>query len=108
MQGKQHKFGRISADSKLSRSLELPEDDLLVAGYDLTCTDFEMALSGARSAFSTSIGAPSIPKVTWDDVGGLASVKSDILDTVQLPLQHPGLFGQGMKKRSGKPIPWIN
>ena len=78
-----------------------------MAGYDLTCANFEIALSGARSAFSTSIGAPSIPKVTWDDVGGLVSVKSDILDTVQLPLQHPELFSQGMKKRSGKSFPWI-
>jgi peroxin-6 len=75
-----------------------------MAGYDLTCADFEIALNGARSAFSTSIGAASIPKVTWDDVGGLASVKSDILDTVQLPLQHPELFRQGMKKRSGKSL----
>jgi len=102
MQGKCCKFRSGLADPKISRSLGLPEDDLFIAGYDLTCADFEIALSGARSAFSTSIGAPSIPKVTWDDVGGLASVKSDILDTVQLPLQHPELFGQGMKKRSGK------
>ena len=42
-----------------------------------------------------------IPKVTWDDVGGLQNVKKDILDTIQLPLEHPELFASGMKKRSG-------
>ena len=37
--------------------------------------------------------------MTWDDVGGLASVKHDILDTIQLPLQHPELFANGMRQR---------
>lgn len=31
----------------------------------------------------------------------MAHVKDDILDTVQLPLEHPELFGAGLKKRSG-------
>jgi peroxin-6 len=39
--------------------------------------------------------------VSWDDIGGLQNVKDDILDTIQLPLQHPELFAQGLKKRSG-------
>ena len=68
----------------------------------LTGSDFEQALNKARSSYSESIGAPKIPNVTWDDVGGLASVKSDILDTIQLPLEHPELFSDGLKKRSGK------
>ncbi|KAJ7684814.1 AAA-domain-containing protein [Mycena polygramma] len=55
----------------------------------------------ARAAYSESIGAPKIPNVSWDDVGGLATVKSDILDTIQLPLEHPELFTDGLKKRSG-------
>ncbi|PVF99114.1 AAA-domain-containing protein [Serendipita vermifera] len=76
-------------------------EDLAIAGYSLTAADFESALSQTRAAFSASIGAPSIPKVSWDDVGGLASVKADILDTIQLPLQNPELFAGGMKKRSG-------
>ncbi|KAF8964138.1 P-loop containing nucleoside triphosphate hydrolase protein [Flammula alnicola] len=45
--------------------------------------------------------SPKIPTVSWDDVGGLAHVKSDILDTIQLPLDHPELFADGLKKRSG-------
>jgi peroxin-6 len=55
----------------------------------------------ARSSYSQNIGAPKIPDVSWDDVGGLTDVKADILDTVQLPLEHPELFASNLKKRSG-------
>ncbi|KAG9287545.1 hypothetical protein G9A89_019606 [Geosiphon pyriformis] len=75
--------------------------DLLQAGIALTAADCETALAKARASYSDTIGAPKIPSVTWDDVGGLASVKDDILDTIQLPLEHPELFASGMKKRSG-------
>lgn len=76
-------------------------EDLQHAGMTLTSHDFNAALEKARSSYSESIGAPKIPNVTWDDVGGLANVKSDILDTIQLPLEHPELFADGLKKRSG-------
>jgi hypothetical protein len=75
--------------------------DVMNAGVAITAADFEAALEKARVAYSESIGAPKIPNVSWDDVGGLASVKSDILDTIQLPLEHPELFSDGLKKRSG-------
>lgn len=75
--------------------------DIQLSGSSLTGADFSLALSSARSNYSESIGAPKIPSVTWDDVGGLASVKHDILDTIQLPLEHPELFASGLKKRSG-------
>ncbi|RDX45475.1 AAA-domain-containing protein [Lentinus brumalis] len=75
--------------------------DVFSAGIPLTAADFESALGKARASYSESIGAPKIPSVTWDDVGGLAHVKSDILDTIQLPLEHPELFADGLKQRSG-------
>ncbi|KAJ7067729.1 AAA-domain-containing protein [Mycena belliarum] len=83
---------RISSRSEL---------DVKEVGVAITAADFEMALEKARVAYSESIGAPKIPNVSWDDVGGLATVKSDILDTIQLPLDHPELFSDGLKKRSG-------
>jgi peroxin-6 len=39
--------------------------------------------------------------VKWSDVGGLVHAKKEILDTIQLPLQHPELFAKGLKQRSG-------
>lgn len=71
------------------------------AGLTLNAADFDLALAKCRAAYSESIGAPKIPAVSWDDVGGLAHVKADILDTIQLPLEHPELFADGLKKRSG-------
>ncbi|KAK7466888.1 peroxisomal assembly protein [Stygiomarasmius scandens] len=88
----------IARASKLSN---LDEAMVSTAGVSLTYADFSEALSQARAAYSESIGAPKIPNVSWDDVGGLAQVKSDILDTIQLPLDHPELFADGLKKRSG-------
>ncbi|XP_050407711.2 peroxisomal ATPase PEX6 [Patella vulgata] len=76
------------------------EEDLVSAGVILQQKHFEAALDKLQTAHSDAIGAPKIPNVTWDDVGGLSSVKSDILDTVQLPLQHPELLAAGLK-RSG-------
>jgi peroxin-6 len=76
-------------------------NDIFSAGLSLTNADFEIAMDEARSSYSQNIGAPKIPNVSWDDVGGLADVKADILDTVQLPLEHPELFASNLKKRSG-------
>ena len=75
--------------------------DVYSAGVILTAADFDSALGQARASYSESIGAPKIPSVSWDDVGGLAHVKADILDTIQLPLEHPELFADGLKQRSG-------
>ncbi|GKY90927.1 hypothetical protein MPSEU_000065500 [Mayamaea pseudoterrestris] len=43
-------------------------------------------------------GLARIPQVQWSDVGGLQSVRREILDTIELPLQHPHLFSG---RRSG-------
>ncbi|KAF7559094.1 hypothetical protein G7046_g5064 [Stylonectria norvegica] len=79
--------------------------DVQVAGGPLarclTKPDFDVAVEAARKNFSDSIGAPKIPNVTWDDVGGLNNVKEAVTETIQLPLERPELFAKGMKKRSG-------
>ncbi|KAJ3338453.1 peroxisomal assembly protein [Gonapodya sp. JEL0774] len=77
------------------------EADIARAGVTLTAQDIGVAIDHARQTHADSIGAPKIPAVTWDDVGGLAHVREEILDTVQLPLEHPELFASGMKQRSG-------
>ena len=71
-----------------------------VANY-LTAADFTAAVDAARKNFADSIGAPKIPNVAWDDVGGLTNVKDAVMETIQLPLERPELFAKGMKKRSG-------
>lgn len=93
------------------RLIELAEaqgcttSDILVSGGQATThllpSDFTGAISAARATFSDAIGAPKIPTVTWQDVGGLASQKDAIIETISLPLTHPELFANGIRKRSG-------
>lgn len=75
------------------------------AGYPaarcVTKADFDIAVEKARKNFAGAIGAPKIPNVTWDDVGGLGYVKEAVRETIQLPLERPELFARGLKKRSG-------
>ncbi|PKI85101.1 peroxisomal assembly protein [Malassezia vespertilionis] len=99
---------RLASIERLAQSLHLYApacpwkiSDLAAARPVLVQADLEAALAHVRTHYSESIGAPKIPNVTWDDVGGLAAVKNEILDTVQLPLEHPELFADGVKKRSG-------
>ncbi|EGV66590.1 peroxisomal assembly protein [Yamadazyma tenuis] len=86
---------------KLSKDLE----KLVKVGnggtIELVPSDFNSAINEARNEFSDSIGAPRIPNVKWEDIGGLDVVKDEILDTIDMPLKHPELFNNGLKKRSG-------
>ncbi|KAJ3028219.1 UNVERIFIED_CONTAM: peroxisomal assembly protein [Siphonaria sp. JEL0065] len=83
---------------KESRVTEL---DIALSGLVISSTDFEKALSYTKKTQADTIGAPSIPNVTWDDIGGLSHIRDSINDTIQLPLERPELFASGMKKRSG-------
>ncbi|TPX59002.1 hypothetical protein PhCBS80983_g02804 [Powellomyces hirtus] len=84
-----------------SSGQNVSDDDLIKACIPVTSDDFIKAMDSVRASHSDSIGAPKIPNVKWDDVGGLSHVKDNIYDTIQLPLEHPELFASGMKKRSG-------
>lgn len=37
----------------------------------------------------------TVSQVRWDDVGGLASVRKEIMDFIEFPLQYPHLFPNG-------------
>ena len=85
--------------------LTITSRDVALAGGDAVLSicqaDFDEAIAATRKNVSDSIGAPKIPAVNWEDVGGLNNVKDVVLETIQLPLDHPELFAKGMKKRSG-------
>jgi AAA+ superfamily predicted ATPase len=42
-----------------------------------------------------------IPSVQWRDVGGLAYVRSEIMDAIELPLRHARLFPKSLGGRTG-------
>jgi len=47
-----------------------------------------------QSIYSDSKGAPRVPEVHWDDIGGLAELKHEIIRRIQLPLLNAFGFGQ--------------
>ncbi|CAL5866115.1 uncharacterized protein PFLUO_LOCUS322 [Penicillium psychrofluorescens] len=97
---------QLAANASMQLSgIEVCVRDVLLAGGDgargVNRADFDAAVEAARKNFADSIGAPKIPNVSWDDVGGLTNVKDALIETIQLPLERPELFAKGMKKRSG-------
>lgn len=99
---------RRAATRRIAQLLQASgiSDEALVAfgsggAVVMTPQDFAAAINDARNQFSDSIGAPRIPNVKWADIGGLDVVKDEILDTIDMPLKHPELFNNGLKKRLG-------
>lgn len=64
--------------------------------------DFFMSqLAEIKKCFSDSIGTPEIPRIKWDDIGGLADLKSEIQNSIGLPLKYSHLIMNKNLKRSG-------
>ncbi|XP_057876122.1 peroxisome biogenesis factor 6 [Melospiza georgiana] len=87
---------RIQALSFPGGLSEEVERDFCTAGFPVLEEDFSAALEQLHDAHSQAVGAPKIPSVSWQDVGGLQEVKKEILDTIQLPLEHPELLSLGL------------
>ncbi|XP_031782513.1 peroxisome assembly factor 2 [Nasonia vitripennis] len=64
---------------------------------ELTNDDFLHACEYMQSTFSDQIGAPRVPKVHWEDIGGLADLKTEIMRRIEMPLLNvPGLKRSGL------------
>ena len=101
---KQGRLELMIARNSIEARVILMRDILVSGGENIHCltkADFDVAVDAARKNFADAIGAPKIPNVRWDDVGGLQNVKDAVMETIQLPLERPELFTKGMKKRSG-------
>ncbi|KAJ2370879.1 peroxisomal assembly protein [Coemansia sp. RSA 2610] len=89
------------AESRVWKRSHQRARDSLLSGMEITNEDLLGALGDARASMSDTLGVPKIPNVKWDDVGGLADAKKDILDTIRLPMEQPHLFASGLSTRSG-------
>ncbi|KZC12881.1 Peroxisome assembly factor 2 [Dufourea novaeangliae] len=56
--------------------------------------DFDKAYEYMQSIYTDCKGAPRVPKVHWEDIGGLAELKHEIMRRIQLPLLNALGFGQ--------------
>lgn len=92
---------RLKKTKRATEIIASMEMDIVCAGIAVTSDDIDEALEVMHAANATTLGTPKIPQVKWEDVGGLLEAKREILDTIQLPLQHPELFAKGASTRSG-------
>jgi peroxin-6 len=68
---------------------------------EVTEADFDAAEAELGKALPVAANVPKIPNVRWVDIGGLAHVREEIMDVIELPLKHPELFASGVKRRAG-------
>ncbi|XP_033829942.1 peroxisomal ATPase PEX6 [Periophthalmus magnuspinnatus] len=74
------------------------EEELVLSRLCLQDQDFSSALRTLQHSQAQTVGAPKIPCVRWEDVGGLEDIKTQILDTVSLPLTRPELMSLGLNR----------
>ncbi|XP_033328747.2 peroxisomal biogenesis factor 6 isoform X1 [Megalopta genalis] len=60
----------------------------------LTQEDFDKAYEYMQSIYTDCKGVPRVPKVHWEDIGGLGDLKHEIMRRIQLPLLNALGFGQ--------------
>lgn len=65
---------------------------------DVSC---EPVVQSYLKAHGYNMVSTKLQPVRWSDVGGLEEAKRELRETIQLPILHPELFENGMKKRTG-------
>jgi len=91
---------QVRYTDKLDIPRELPEGTC--EGLFINQADFLAAVERNDLRAAGRQDACSIPKVTWDDVGGLKKVKKALIETLEYPLQYPNLFKKfGMSAARG-------
>ncbi|RDE12006.1 MAG: AAA family ATPase [Candidatus Thorarchaeota archaeon] len=67
----------------------------------VTKADFDLALSEVSPSALREVLVEK-PNVRWDDIGGLAKVKSQLREAVEAPLMHPDVYsGMGIRTPKG-------
>ena len=61
-------------------------DKLVVNGDDFKKALVEVTPSGMREVFIEN------PDVSWEEIGGLAEVKKELMEAVEWPMKYPGLY----------------
>jgi len=80
---------RILPKIELKDDVELSQE--VLAQLRITEKDFQEALKVVRPSAMREVLVES-PNVSWDNVGGLSSVKRELREAVEWPLQHPESF----------------
>ncbi len=84
--------------------IDLNSDEIpieVLESIKVTWEDFQQALKEIEPSAMREV-LVEIPKVTWNDVGGLEDVKREIIEAVEWPLKYPEKFKKfGIKPPKG-------
>jgi len=84
--------------------IDLNSDEIpieVLESIKVTMDDFKEALKEIEPSAMREV-LVEVPKVTWDDVGGLEDVKREIIEAVEWPLKYPEKFKKfGIKPPKG-------
>jgi AAA+ superfamily predicted ATPase len=83
--------------------------DLFDSAKEVRCVETVMSSHNLAAGLArmqdytmkNTVGAPDIPNVKWADIGGMDHIRREIMDTIMMPLEHPEMFADGARKRSG-------
>ncbi|MHC1573291.1 MAG: CDC48 family AAA ATPase [Candidatus Syntropharchaeales archaeon] len=87
------KEAAMNALRRILPDLDLDEDipQEILDELTVTNTDFFAAFKNVEPSALREV-CVEIPKVSWDDVGGLSEVKAELKEAVEWPLKYPELF----------------
>lgn len=96
-----HTSGFLLADLKVLVAQVLKEkfsqsESNDIVKNEFTVSDFTKVIDAMQSAYSDAIGAPKIPSVTWEDVGGLVPLKNEIIRSLKSSQFSTGLYRSGL------------
>jgi len=84
---------------KIDLDEEIPED--VLSNLKVNMQDFMDALKNVEPSALREV-LVEIPKIRWEDIGGLEKVKEEIREAIELPLKEPEKFRKmGIKPPSG-------
>lgn len=74
---------------------QIPYD--VLKSLEVCMADFEAAMCEVEPSAIREVFV-EVPNIAWDDVGGLETVKSELIEAVEWPLRHADLFAQASVK----------
>ena len=80
---------RVVGDTKIKEGEPIPQE--ILEKLILKQSDFRNALKVVRPSALREV-LIELPNVKWDDIGGLADVKQELIEAVEWPLKHKADF----------------
>jgi transitional endoplasmic reticulum ATPase len=88
------KEGAMNALRRIRPQIDLDAEEIdaeVLESLEVTNEDFKQALKGIEPSALREVFV-EVPDVSWGDVGGLEDTKERLRETIQWPLEYPGVF----------------